>query len=64
MYSVDETVRVQEYCTNQFEKLGCTHYEAIKAFDEGIDWHELERLQKQGCTTNLALKILAGGRLY
>lgn len=62
MYThTDETVKVQEFCTNQFEKLGLSHNEAIKAFDEGIDWHDLERLTKKGCTISLALKILAGG---
>jgi hypothetical protein len=61
--TTDEMVAVQDNCIKHFEKLGLTHYEAIKAYDEGISWHDLEDLQKRGCTTNLALKILAGGYL-
>jgi hypothetical protein len=60
MFTIDETVKVQEFCINQFEKLGLSSDEAIRAFDEGIDWHDFERLTKNGCTNSLALKILAG----
>ena len=57
---VDEIIKVQDNCIKQLEKLGLSHYEAVRAYDDGVDWHEIQRLKLMGCTTNLAVKITAG----
>lgn len=55
--TVDEQLKIENFCIQQFINLGFSPYEATKLYDEGIDWHELDRLKKLGCGTMLALKI-------
>lgn len=57
---IAETIAIQENCIKQLERLGLSHYEAVRAYDDDVDWHEVERLKNLGCTTTLAVKITAG----
>jgi hypothetical protein len=57
MARIDEQIRVEENRIKHFERLGYTRYEAIKAVEEGVDWHEVELLLKKNCPPTLAIKI-------
>jgi hypothetical protein len=37
--------------------LGLGRYEAIRAVEDAVDWHEVETLVKTGCALPLALEI-------
>jgi hypothetical protein len=53
----DEIVRVEQFKIQRFMGLGLGRYEAIRAVEEAVDWHAVERLLKTGCTLPLALEI-------
>lgn len=57
---VEETLAIEANCIKNLERLGLSHYEAVRAYDDDVDWHEVERLKALGCTTTLAVKITAG----
>jgi hypothetical protein len=42
----------------QFQRLGFEKADAMLLADEGVDWHEAERLLEQGCDPHLALMLL------
>lgn len=54
-----EAVAVEMYQIRQYERLGFSRYEALMAIDQKIDWHDVERLLSRGCSSELALAILA-----
>jgi hypothetical protein len=55
----DEAVAVELHKLKHYERLGFSHYDALVAIDQKIDWHDVERLLEQGCSHELALGILA-----
>jgi hypothetical protein len=55
----DEAVAVELHKLQQYERLGFSHYDALMAIEQQIDWHDVERLLEQGCSRELALTILA-----
>jgi hypothetical protein len=54
---VDESIRVEQNCIKNFERLGYGLYTAVAAVDQRVDWHEVDNLLKKGCPSTLALKI-------
>ena len=50
---------VETYKIAQYERLGFSFEDALMAIDQGIDWHDVERLLSRGCSPELALAILA-----
>jgi hypothetical protein len=54
-----EALEVESYKIVQYERLGFSFEEALIAIDQGIDWHDVERLLSRGCSRELALAILA-----
>ena len=57
MIASDEIVRVEEFKIGRFMALGLGRYEAIRAVEDGIDWHTVEALVETGCTLTVALEI-------
>jgi hypothetical protein len=55
--SGDETVRVEKFKIERFMALGLGRYEAIRAVEDAVDWHAVERLLETGCTLPVALEI-------
>jgi hypothetical protein len=55
----DEAVAVELHKLEQYERLGFSHYDALVAINQQIDWHDVQRLLAQGCSHELALAILA-----
>jgi hypothetical protein len=55
----DEAIAVELHKLKQYQRLGFSHYDALVAIDQEIDWHDVERLLGQGCSQELALTILA-----
>ena len=53
----DDIVRVEEFKTERFMALGLGRYEAIRAVEDGIDWHTVEALVKTGCPLTVAVGI-------
>ena len=53
----DEIVRVEQLKIERFMGLGLGRYEAIRAVEDAIDSHAVERLLQTGCTLALALEI-------
>ncbi|MGH2933398.1 MAG: hypothetical protein ACRDL2_02640 [Gaiellaceae bacterium] len=58
MIASDEIVRAEEFKIEHFMALGLGRYEAIRAVEDGIDWHTVEALGKKGCPLSVALEIL------
>jgi hypothetical protein len=56
--TVSEIVRVEQFKIERFMALGLGRYEAIRAVEDGIDWHAVDALLKTGCTRSAALEIL------
>lgn len=54
-----ETWEVDSYKVTQYGRLGFSLRDALAAIEQGIDWHDVERLLSRGCTPALALAILA-----
>jgi hypothetical protein len=52
----DEIVRVEEFKIKRFMALGLGRYEAIRAVEDAIDWHTVEKLLKTGCVLAIALE--------
>jgi hypothetical protein len=50
---------VDSYKISQYERLGFSLEAALSAIDQGIDWHDVDRLLSRGCAPELALAILA-----
>jgi hypothetical protein len=57
MIASNEIVRVEEFKIGRFMALGLGRYEAIKAVEDGIDWHAVEALVETGCPLSVALEI-------
>jgi len=57
MIAGDEIVRVEEFKIGRFMALGLGRYEAIRAVEDGIDWHAVEALVETGCPLIAALEI-------
>ena len=57
MIASDEIVRVEEFKIERFMALGLGRYEAIRAVEDGIDWHAVEALVQTGCPLTLAVEI-------
>jgi len=55
----DEAVAVELHKLRQYQRLGFSHYDALAAIDQRIDWHDVEHLLEQGCSPELAVAILA-----
>jgi hypothetical protein len=55
----DEAVAVELHKLEQYQRLGFSHYDALVAIDQKIDWHDVARLMEQGCPRELAVAILA-----
>ena len=53
----DETVRMEQFKIELFMGLGLGRYEAIRAVEDAVDWHEVEALLKSGCKLGVALEI-------
>lgn len=56
MTASDAIVRAEESKIKRFMALGLSRYQAIKAVDDAIDWHEVEALLKAGCALTVALE--------
>ena len=54
-----EAAAIEIHKIRQFDRLGFTLDDALMAVDQGIDWHDVERLLTCGCAPELALAILA-----
>lgn len=46
--TVSEIVRVEQFKIERFMALGLSRYEAIRAVEDGIDWHAVDALRKTG----------------
>jgi hypothetical protein len=57
MIASDEIVRVEGFKIERFIALGLGRYEAIKAVEDGIDWHTVEALVETGCPLAVAVTI-------
>jgi hypothetical protein len=57
MIASDEIVRVEGFKIERFIALGLSRYEAIKAVEDGIDWHTVEALVETGSPLAVAVKI-------
>lgn len=55
--SGDEMVRVEKFKIERFTALGLGRFEAIKAVEDAVDWHQVEALLQTGCTLAVALEI-------
>jgi hypothetical protein len=55
----DEAVAVELHQIRQFGRLGFSRDDALRAINQRIDWHDVERLLSRGCSPELALAILA-----
>jgi hypothetical protein len=53
----DQIVRDEEFEVERFMALGLDRYEAIKAVEDAIDWHEVETLVKTGHPLTVAIEI-------
>ncbi len=56
MIASDEIVRVEEFKIERFMALGLGRYEAIRAVEDGIDWHTIEALVKTGYPLTVAVE--------
>lgn len=57
MVASDEIVRIEEFKIERFMALGLGRYEAIRAVEDGIDWHTVEGLVQSGCPLAVAVRI-------
>ena len=57
MLASDEIVRMEAFKIGRFMALGLGRYEAIRAVEDGIDWHTVEALVETGCPLTVALEI-------
>jgi len=57
--AIPEALVVESYKVSQLERLGFSLDDALTATEQGIDWHDVERLLNRGCSPKLALAILA-----
>lgn len=55
----NEEIQVESWNIDQLTKLGLSDDQVIVALNQSIDWHELDNLLKNGCTKELAIRILA-----
>ena len=54
-----EEWEVESYKIAQYERLGFSLEDSLTAIEQGIDWHDVDRLLTRGCAHELALAILA-----
>ena len=57
MMASDEVVRVEEFKVGRLMALGLGRYEAIRAVEDGVDWHTVEALVETGCPLTAALEL-------
>lgn len=58
MIAADELVKIEEFKIERFVALGLGRYDAIRAVEAGLDWHEVEVLVlEKGCPLAAALEI-------
>jgi hypothetical protein len=57
MMASDEIVRVEEFKVGRLMALGLGRYEAIRAVEDGVDWHTVEALVETGCPLTAALEL-------
>lgn len=55
---VEEQCRLELNRLSHFQALGLQPHLAVRAVDDGIDWHDLETLLSRGCPLELAMEIL------
>jgi hypothetical protein len=55
---MSSAIEVETYRIGQFQRLGFSVEDALRAIDQGIDWHDVQRLLSGGCSPELALAIL------
>lgn len=53
-----EDEKVRSWLAQQFHALGCHDREVAELLANGVDYHELERMIRDGCPRELAQKIL------
>lgn len=56
MIASDEILRVEKLQIERFMALGLGRYDAIKAVEDGVDWHSVEVLVQTGCPISVALE--------
>jgi hypothetical protein len=54
--SSDEMVRVEKFKIARFMALGLGRYEAIRAVEDAVDWHEVEAFLEKGYKLAVALE--------
>jgi hypothetical protein len=57
MFAGDEIVKMEEFEIGRFMALGLGRYEAIRAVEDGLDWHTVEARVETGCPLTVALEI-------
>jgi hypothetical protein len=57
MIASDEIVRVEKFKIERFIALGLGRYDAIRAVEDGIDWHAVEALVQAGRSITVAVEI-------
>jgi hypothetical protein len=50
-------VRVEKFQIERLMALGLGRYEAIRAVEDAVDWHQVEALLAKGCSLAVALEI-------
>jgi hypothetical protein len=58
MDPVGKTCKAEIWAIEQLSKLGIDLSIAVEAIDQGVDFHEVERLVSIGCDPYLALNIV------
>jgi hypothetical protein len=53
----DEAIAVELFQAEQFQRLGYSHYDALCAIDQRVDWHDVERLLNHGCSHDVAIEL-------
>ena len=56
--SPTEEELIRGHLLKQYTRLGFTVPQAERMIEEGLDWHEAEKLVEQGCDPSLAFAIL------
>ena len=54
-----DEIKTELYKMERFEELGYNSVQAIELIEDGVDWHEVEKLRSNGCSPTLAARICA-----
>lgn len=57
MMTVDEIVQVELFQVEMLKRLGVDHDLAVELVDNHVDWHEVDRLVRAGCSLTMAIDI-------